>query len=203
MNSCIDSHCQKLTSPGNSQKLSALLWVWTLKHINLLVPNVDLSWHALRVFKSAERRFNLTRTCVEFGRTLFTPVCYIAIFFQVIACVGMSRQQFVWDFPTSSNDRRPKMHTFFFISPLQRSTSVSTVLNLEHRPPTLSLCSWMYVCYFNSELRIDRLKGFQWHTLRLVQKTWRYPWKSTFTATEGLTGVSAIVLGHFVGTVGP
>ena len=108
------------------------------------------------------------RMCVKFGRTLFTPACYIAIFFQVVACVGMSRSHFVWDFPTSSKDRRPKMHTFF-ISPLQRSTSVSTVLNLEHIPPTLSLCSWMYLCYFNSELRIDHLKGFQWRIVMPVQ----------------------------------
>ena len=95
----------------------------------------------------------------------------------------MSRQHFEIS-PPYQTIGNLKCIPFSFISPLQGSTSVSTVLNLEHRPPPLHpLYSWMYVCYFNSELRIDHLKGFQWHT-ECQCRTWRYPWKSTFTATE-------------------
>jgi len=36
-----------------------------------------------------------------------------------------------------------------------------------------------------------------------MHKNWRYPRKSMFTATDGLTGVPVVVLGHLVGTVGP
>jgi len=56
---------------------------------------------------------------------------------------------------------------------------------------------------------IDRLKGFQWRTVKRnygsnqMHKNWRYLQKSTFTATERLTGVPVVVLGHSVGMVGP
>ena len=36
-----------------------------------------------------------------------------------------------------------------------------------------------------------------------MHKNWRYPPKLKFTATEGLTGVPVVVLGHSEGTVGP
>jgi len=61
----------------------------------------------------------------------------------------------------------------------------------------------MQVCFFNSEITIDRLKGFQWRTVKPMHKNWSYPRKSKFAATEGLTDVPVVVLGHSVETVGP
>jgi len=54
----------------------------------------------------------------------------------------------------------------------------------------------MEVCFSNSEIRMtDRFSV-------AYAQNWRYPRKSMFIATERLTGVPVVVLGHSVGTVG-
>jgi hypothetical protein len=63
--------------------------------------------------------------------------------------------------------------------------------------PPLSVAEFRSI--FQQGNKNDRLKGFQWYT----HKNWRYPRKSKFTATEGLTDVPVVVLGLSVATVRP
>jgi hypothetical protein len=58
------------------------------------------------------------------------------------------------------------------------------------KPVTNLTAEWFSAAYCNMYFQTE-----------LIQKYWRYPWKSMCTATGALTGVSVVVLGHSVGVV--